>query len=56
MVHEKVHFSNGNYETRSSKLPNEKALNVQLYLKGATAIYVFQPLAARLPRELVAKS
>jgi len=48
VAHENMHFSNGNYETRSSKLADEMR-NVELNLKGATVIYGLQPLAARLP-------
>ena len=37
LAHENIHFSNGNYETKSSRLANEMR-NTERYLKGATII------------------
>ena len=54
MAHENEQFSNGNYETRSSKLVHDcariKMKNVELNLKGATVSYGLQPPGARLPK------
>ena len=49
-----VHFSDGDYERRSSKLARMKMRNAELYLKAATVVYDFHPLWARWP-ELVSK-
>ena len=38
VAHGNVHFSSGNYETRSSKLADDNA-NAELNLNGATVIY-----------------
>ena len=51
VAHENVHFSNGNYETRSSKLAM-KMRNAEVHLKVATVLKARS--CARLP-ELASK-